>query len=74
MVVGLLAESERLGLGIMRDGSSFYALDSFNPEGKKISDCEEGRAYMGMMGFKVRINRHGELLEVVQPGAIDPDE
>jgi len=34
---------------------------------------EEGRAYLGMMGFKIRINVHGELLEVVQPGMIDPD-
>jgi hypothetical protein len=35
---------------------------------------EEGRAYMGMMGFKVRINVHGEVLEVNQPGAIAPDD
>ncbi len=35
---------------------------------------EEGRAYMGMMGFRVRINVHGEVLEVVQPGAVSPDE
>jgi len=34
---------------------------------------EEGRAYLGMMGFKIRINLHGELLEVIQPGMIDPD-
>ena len=34
---------------------------------------EEVRAYMGMMGFKVRINIHGEVLEVVQPGTVDPD-
>jgi hypothetical protein len=34
----------------------------------------EGRAYMGMMGFKVRINLHGEVLDIEQPGAIDPDE
>ena len=34
---------------------------------------EEGRAYMGMMGFKVKINVHGEVLEVEQPGMIDPD-
>jgi hypothetical protein len=32
---------------------------------------EEGRAYMGMMGFRVRINVHGEVLAVEQPGAID---
>lgn len=35
---------------------------------------EEGRAYMGMSGFKVRINLHGELLEVIQPSGIDPGE
>jgi hypothetical protein len=34
---------------------------------------EEGRAYMGMMGFKIRVNLHGELIEVIQPGMIDPD-
>jgi len=34
---------------------------------------EEARAYMGMMGFRIRINVHGEILEIEQPGAIDPD-
>ena len=32
---------------------------------------EEGRAYMGMMGFRIRINVHGEVLAVEQPGSID---
>lgn len=35
---------------------------------------EEARAYMGMMGFRVRINHHGEVLEVEQPGIVDSDE
>jgi len=30
---------------------------------------EEGRAYMGMMGFKVVINFHGEVVKVIQPSA-----
>jgi hypothetical protein len=30
---------------------------------------EEGRAYLGMLGFKVVINLHGEVLRVVQPSA-----
>ena len=34
---------------------------------------EEGRAYMGMMGFRVRINVHGEVIEIEQPGAIDDE-
>ena len=35
---------------------------------------EEGRAYMGMLGFQVRINVHGDVLEVQQPGMISPDD
>lgn len=31
---------------------------------------EEGRTYLGMMGFKVVINLHGEVLTVEQPGAM----
>ena len=34
---------------------------------------EEARAYMGMMGFRIRINVHGEVLDIEQPGVIDPD-
>jgi hypothetical protein len=34
---------------------------------------EEARAYLGMTGFKIRINFHGEVLEIQQPGMIDPD-
>lgn len=30
---------------------------------------EEGRAYLGMLGFKVVINVHGEVLRVEQPAA-----
>jgi hypothetical protein len=40
----------------------------------KVGIPEEGRAYLGMTGFKVRINLHGELLEVIQPGMVDPGE
>lgn len=35
---------------------------------------EAGRAYMGMIGFRVRINLHGEVLEVVQPGSEGPPD
>lgn len=34
---------------------------------------EEARAYLGMMGFKIRINVHGDVIEVEQPGIVDPD-
>ena len=35
---------------------------------------EESRAYMGMMGFQVKINMHGDVLGVEQPGAIGPED
>ena len=35
---------------------------------------EEGRAYMGMMGFKITINVHGEIINIDQPGAIAPED
>jgi len=35
---------------------------------------EETRAYLGMMGFKIRINVHGEVLDIEQPGIIDPTD
>ena len=31
---------------------------------------EDMRAYLGMMGFKIIINFHGEVLRIEQPGAI----
>ena len=35
---------------------------------------EDARAYLGMMGFKIRINIHGEILEIIQPGMIASDD
>ena len=35
---------------------------------------EEARAYMGMMGFRIRINIHGDVLEVVQPGITSEED
>ena len=34
---------------------------------------EEGRAYLGMLGFKVVINYHGEVLRLEQPSAPSDD-
>ena len=35
---------------------------------------EEGRAYLGMLGFKIIINVHGEVVRVEQPGAAGGDD
>jgi len=40
----------------------------------KQSIPEDKRAYLGMMGFRIRINVHGEVLDVEQPGMIASDD
>jgi hypothetical protein len=35
---------------------------------------EEGRSYMGMMGFRVVINVHGEVIDLEQPSGLPDDE
>jgi hypothetical protein len=35
---------------------------------------EEGIAYMGMTGFRIRINVHGDVIEIEQPGMVDPTD
>lgn len=32
---------------------------------------EESRAYMGMIGFRITINVHGEVIDIEQPGVSD---
>lgn len=33
---------------------------------------EEGRVYLGMLGLRIRINIHGDVIEIQQPGIVDP--
>ena len=35
---------------------------------------EEARYYLGAIGFKIRINYHGEIIEVIQPAMEDPGD
>ena len=35
---------------------------------------EEARAFIGMAGFRVKINVHGEVIDVEQPGMVEGDE
>jgi len=35
---------------------------------------EEARAFIGMAGFHVKINVHGEVIDVEQPGMVEGDE
>jgi hypothetical protein len=54
--------------------SQFLNIDSQLDKILETGIPEEGRAYLGMMGLKIRINRQGELLELIQPGMIAPDD
>jgi hypothetical protein len=52
-------------------------LKNMDANFEKLMDVgipEDQRAYMGMMGFKIRIDLHGDVIEIDQPGMIDPDE
>ncbi len=40
----------------------------------KVGIPEDMRAYLGMVGFKVIVNYHGEVLEVRQAGAVGGDD
>ena len=46
-----------------------HTLDNLRQTGSP----EETRTYMGMVGFRIRINLHGDIIELEQPGMIDPD-
>ncbi|NLG74391.1 MAG: hypothetical protein GX495_20400 [Chloroflexi bacterium] len=35
---------------------------------------EEARAYMGMMGFRIIVDVHGQVIDIQQPGIIAPDD
>jgi len=35
---------------------------------------EESRTYMGMAGFRIKINLHGEVIDLQQPGMTAPDD
>ena len=35
---------------------------------------EETRAYIGMTGFRIRIDLHGEVIDIEQPGMISPED
>ena len=53
--------------------SQLKNLDKHFDDLRNTGIPEEARAYLGMMGFKIHINVHGEVLDVEQPGMIDPD-
>ena len=52
-------------------------LENIEEQFEKIMESgipEEGRSYMGMMGFKIIINVHGEVLRLDQPSGLPEEE
>ncbi len=49
-------------------------IDKQLEEVLEVGIAEEARAYLGMTGFKITINHHGEVLKVHQPGYSPADE
>ena len=46
-------------------------LDSQFDQLAQVGIPEESRLYMGMIGFRIVISIHGEVLEIKQPGIVD---
>jgi len=51
--------------------SQFKNLDAHYEKLAEIGFPEESRMYLGMIGFRIIISIHGEVLEVIQPGIVD---
>ncbi|MBC8505541.1 MAG: hypothetical protein ISR58_18665 [Anaerolineales bacterium] len=52
-------------------------LKNMDQQFERIFDVgipEESLTYMGMTGFRIKINVHGDVIDLHQPGMIDPDE
>ncbi len=54
--------------------SQFKNIDKQFDQVLELGIPEEGRAYLGMMGFRIRIDMHGQVLEVIQPGTSGPED
>jgi len=74
---GLISEqaAEMLGQGdIFTKAIIQNQLENLDSQFEQLAQMgipEESRLYLGMMGFRVIISIHGEVLEVIQPGVVD---
>ena len=54
--------------------TQFKQMDKQFDKILEVGIPEEAIAYMGMTGFRIRINLHGEVIDIEQPGMIVPDD
>jgi len=51
--------------------TQFKDMEAHYDKLSEIGIPEESRVYLGMIGFRIVISIHGDVLEVVQPGIVD---
>jgi len=54
--------------------NQFKNLDSQFDQLAQVGIPEETRMYLGMMGFKIIISIHGDVLDIIQPGIIEDND
>ena len=54
--------------------NQFKNMDAHFEQLAQVGLPEESRLYLGMMGFRIVISIHGEVLEVAQPGMVDDSD
>ena len=67
--VGMLGQDDLFTKAIIQN--QLKHLDNQFDQLAQAGIPEESRLYMGMMGFRIIISIHGDVLEVVQPGIVD---
>jgi hypothetical protein len=51
--------------------TQFKNMDAHYEKLAEMGIPEESRMYLGMIGFRIIISIHGDVLEIVQPGIVD---
>lgn len=51
--------------------SQFKNMNAHYDKLAEVGIPDESRMYLGMIGFRIIISIHGEVLEIVQPGIVD---
>ncbi len=54
--------------------NQFKQMDKQFDKILEVGIPDEALAYMGMTGFRIRINFHGEVVNIDQPGMVLPDD
>jgi hypothetical protein len=67
----MMGQDDPFSIAVIR--AQFENKDKQFEELRKVGLPADARDYLGMMGFRVVVDHHGEMLELKQPSASDPD-